>query len=215
MNFGAHICVADRIGYAGDAAHVGLGSALPDLAAIGRFRLRRISNLEGIDAGVTLHYRTDEAFHSHSLFSGWQKTTANALASSPLSRGAIRAVAHVGPELLIDGVLLRDTTNRQAITDAIGIIPSVLDVLEPMVNPPDTERWSSHLEDVSGWPVPGTMGDPVLVAQRMHRILQRRPRLAFDDTAIPAVAEALEHVAASITENAEALTSELASTLSQ
>ncbi|MEZ5341654.1 MAG: hypothetical protein R2706_09430 [Acidimicrobiales bacterium] len=127
-----------------------------------------------------------------------------------LVAGASRAVAHIGPELLIDGVLLERSDNCDAMGQATASIARVVSQLEPMVNAPDNEPWAAHLGDIAGWSMPTTLGDPLVVARRIQRILSRRPRLAFAESAILAVAEALDTVAAEISRDAEELTTDIA-----
>ncbi len=213
MNFGAHVCVVDRLDHHDPAELVGLGATLPDLAAMGRYRLRRPSGNEGIDAGVTLHYRTDDVFHSHRLFLQWQRTVGAALVGSDLSRGASRAVAHIGPEILLDGVLLGAAHNRVAVGRALGAVGLVRAELLPMVNAPDNDAWGTHLDDVAAWPMPDSLGNAGTVAARIQRILSRRPRLAFDPDGTKQVEMALLTVVESIEANAEQLTDDVSASV--
>ncbi len=213
MNFGAHVCVVDRLSHHEPAELVGLGATLPDLAAMRRYRLRRPSGNVGVDGGVTLHYRTDEVFHSHRLFLEWQRTVGSALVGSELSRGASRAVAHIGPELLLDGVLLGAAHNRAAVSQALGAVELVRAELLPMVNAPDNDAWGEHLDDVASWPMPESLGDVGIVAARIQRILSRRPRLAFAAEGTSQVEEALSTVLDSIEANAESLTDDVSASV--
>ena len=54
---------------------------------------------------------------------------------------------------------------------------------------PDGEhdRWRAHLVGVATRLDPFTYGDAAIVAQRLHAITSRRPRLAFDDELVGAV----------------------------
>ena len=213
MNFGAHVCVVARLSHREPSEVVGLGATLPDLAAMRRYRLRRPSGNPGIDKGVTLHYRTDDVFHSHRLFLEWQRTVGSALVGSDLSRGASRAVAHIGPELLLDGVLLGAAHNRVAVGEALGAVGQVRSELLPMVNAPDNYAWGVHLDDVASWPMPESLGDVGIVAARIQRILSRRPRLAFAAEGTSQVEAALSTVLESIGANAEQLTDDVSTSV--
>lgn len=177
MNIAGHVTVAMRL--APDAPRVWLGAALPDLGAMGRFRLMGQTADPDVSAGIALHHATDDVFHRHPTFTGAMARLRADLAGDGVGRGPARAVAHVGPELLIDGYLLGDPTVGEAVDAAFAQIeflgPSLATLVES--NEP---AWERHLAEVPGWGLPTDYADPLAVANRLHRILSRRPRLQLD-----------------------------------
>jgi hypothetical protein len=196
VNFVGHVEVARlHRGPAGaEASTVGflVGAALPDLAAIGRFRLLERPADPAVAAGVDLHHRTDEAFHRHHWFRSNCAGLTARLEQLGLGRGAARACGHVGVELLLDGHLL---------TDRAGLRPSVQGAIEAagrgaaafgdLVAPAHRGAWHDHLERLGGWEVPADYHHPEAVAARLQRILSSRSRLAFPAREVGSVARAL------------------------
>ena len=73
-------------------------------AAVGSTRSRDAA----IAAGVALHHATDGAFHELPAVTGLMRELDDRLAAAGCARGPRRAVAHIGVELLLDGVLVDD-----------------------------------------------------------------------------------------------------------
>ena len=194
MNFIGHIEVA-RIVAADRAPTPGflLGAALPDLAAMGRFRLLARPTDPEVAAGIDLHHRTDDAFHRHPTFRSTSGAAAAALSRDGLTRGAARACGHVGVELLLDGHLLADRAAlRPAVEAAIETAGRRADELADLVEPDRRPEWRRHLDRLARWPVPEDYHLPDAVAERLQRILSRRPRLRFAPSEIETVARGLE-----------------------
>lgn len=204
MNFVGHIHLA-RINIEGDSAssdddtapddkNVGflIGSALPDIAAMGRFRLIGHTADRSIAAGIDLHHRTDEAFHRHDWFRRNSRAVAQRLELVGLSRGAARACGHVGVELLLDGRLLDDQADlRGSVQFAMSQISQPTLKLTAAVQRDRQSDWDAHLDSVAGWPLPDDYRRPEAVASRLYRILSRRPRLRISDEQVGAVADTL------------------------
>lgn len=143
-------------------------------------------------AGVDLHHRTDDLFHNHPWFTANDKAVARRLRQAGLNRGAAMACGHVGVELLLDGMLLDHHRDLMTITrEALAAL--VDDELEAadMVDPEHRSRWITHLQRLSQWDPPDDYRQPAAVATKLQRILQRRPRLAFDRSQEAVVADAL------------------------
>ncbi len=207
MNVGGHIAVAERLS---DDPTVWLGAALPDLATIGRFRLLGSTHHPGIRSGIALHHRTDDAFHASPWFRDLQAGLHAALTERHgLARGPARAVAHVGPELLLDGALLRDRRLHLATDSAMASIGPNQEALGGLVTR-DHSDWARHLRDVASWPRPVDHDDPAAVARRLERILRRRPRLALDPNDIVIIEHELAAVADHINQTATRLADDLA-----
>ena len=187
MNVGGHVEVARRL-HPGRPL-VWLGAALPDLAAMGGFRLLGHTTNTAVEKGITLHHRTDEAFHRHPHFTEPMGRLRAVLATDGISRGPARAVSHVGPELLLDGELLREPVLDDSVTNAFDCITGSDDELGSLVLDEHREPWLIHLAKVPTWGLPTDYADPAAIARRLHRILARRPRLAFDSEHV----EAIEH----------------------
>ena len=188
MNIAGHVAVAMRL--APDAPRVWLGAALPDLGAMGRFRLMGETHDVDVAAGIALHHATDDAFHRHPTFTEAMARLRRALADDGVARGPARAVAHVGPELLIDGQLLTDSNVSEAVDAAFAEIEPLGPALASLVET-DVTSWGQHLAKAQSWGLPTDYADPSAVAERMHRILQRRPRLAFDPALIAPIGRRL------------------------
>ncbi len=211
MNFVGHIEVA-RLVDGGRSSTPGflLGAALPDLAAMGRFRLTDRPADPDMAAGVDLHHRTDEVFHRHPLFRSTSSAASTALAEAGLSRGASRACGHVGIELLLDGHLLGDgTVLRSSVEVAMATAVDRSDELVDLVGPEHRAGWRHHLERLTDWPVPDDYHRPEAVARRLQRILSRRPRLRFSTDDIGAVATGLAGQARAVTTGAVGLLDDL------
>lgn len=181
MNIAGHVTVAMRL--APDAPRVWLGAALPDLGAMGRFRLMGDSPDPDVTAGIALHHATDDAFHRHPTFTEAMARLRSVLSSDGVNRGAARAVAHVGPELLIDGHLLSFDAVVDGVDRAFAEIEPLGPALSPLVER-DQFEWDRHLGKVVSWGLPTDYAEPHAVAQRLHRILARRARLGFETTQI-------------------------------
>ena len=184
MNIAGHIAVAMRL--APSSPRVWLGAALPDLGAMGRFRLLGDSPDPEVTAGIAIHHATDDAFHRHPLFTEAMARLRSDLDTDGVGRGPARAVAHVGPELLIDGRLLDDHVVLGAVNAAFAEITHVGSALTSLVER-NSEAWDDHLSRVPLWGLPTDYADPHAVADRLHHILSRRPRLAFSSEQIRAV----------------------------
>ncbi|MEM7275658.1 MAG: hypothetical protein AAF547_21460 [Actinomycetota bacterium] len=220
MNFVGHIKVAldqlddgDRAARDGAADPTGLliGSALPDIAAIGRFRLTEPAAEASVRAGVALHHRTDDAFHSHRWFRHHSGAVATALSEAGLGRGATRAVGHVGVELLLDGYLL--ATDPELEPRAAAALGSVAEPGRGLVGVVDDDRraeWADHLDRTARWGLPPDYRDPLAVAARLRRILSARPRLRFASAEVETVATVLADAQPGLEAGADDLVADLA-----
>lgn len=188
MNIGGHIAVAMRL--APDQPRVWLGAALPDLGAMGRFRLMGDTVDPDVTAGIALHHATDDAFHRHPTFTETMARLRVDLAADGVGRGPARAVAHVGPELLIDGLLLSDERLANAIEAAFAEIDSLGPALASLVET-SGDDWMHHLSKVPSWGMPTDYADPHAVAERLHRILSKRPRLSLEASLIDGIGRRL------------------------
>lgn len=214
MNLGAHIAVAAAAGR--DEPGERLGSALPDVAGMGRFRLARASDGHGdcpLQAGIRLHHRTDDVFHGHRWFVARQAEVHDDLTTAGFSRGPALACAHVGVELLLDGVLLGDRPTAEVVHGAFAAIDDLRDPLGALVEPASEADWQAHLTRFTGGGAVDGLDDPVEVAHRLQRILARRPRLAFAPRQLPHLVDVLARRLPSVADGAHTLVADLANRL--
>lgn len=171
MNFVGHAEVARRI--AGDDARFVLGAALPDLLPLVGLRLTRDDLPARIADGWRSHHRADETFHQLEVFAAGMGALRADLPF--LGRGARRAVAHVGWELLLDDAV-DGTALRFGLTASAEVS--------------DDPGWRELVRRIGGARPP--------VAERVWRAVSRRPRLAFPPSQIDAVADALDRHAPAV-----------------
>jgi len=174
MNLLAHAEVVRRLGFL-QPEHLA-GAMLPDLAGIAQFRIPAIPPGAMAD-GIALHHRTDEAFHGSPRFQNWCAEATRHLTEAGLGRGAARASAHLGVELLIDGELVRVTDVAAAVEKAMaGSRAEVMSMV-------DDDAARGRVDQVIGWITEGGLRvayeDPDAVSLRIERVLSRRPRLAL------------------------------------
>ncbi len=214
MNLGAHMIVARSFS---EDPRYWLGAALPDLASMGGFRLLGTTPDAVVTGGIAFHHRTDEAFHHHPWFTDLQHPLRETLLADGLTRGAARAIAHVGPELLLDGCLLASAvdgaTHAVTLARALDTVESLRPDLVPLVVPDRRDRWLDHLERVGDWRPTDDDQRVEAVARRLHRILQRRPRLAFDRGQLGVVEDRLRAVESQIAATAESFIDDLVAVL--
>ena len=212
MNLGAHIAVAVAAGRDDRAER--LGSALPDVAGMGRFRLCRGGEGGATDAalesGIRLHHRTDDVFHSHRWFVARQAEVQRELTAAGFGRGPALACAHVGVELLLDGVLLGDGPTSEAVHDAFAAIDDLRAPLGALVEPAAEPGWQLHLDRFTAGAAVAGLDDPAEVARRLHRVLSHRPRLAITAVQLPHLVEVLARRRPAVADGAHAVVAEVA-----
>lgn len=154
-----------------------LGSMLPDFASMCGARLRE-AEPEPVAAGVAFHHRSDAVFHGSSAFTRLCASARAQLQADGVGRYVAMAAAHVGIELLLDGIWLDDPAVGAAYLRAI----EHTDRLAPDAlrwgrdeHGPRFERLCAHLRQAGS---PEAYRDPDEVGRRVGRILARRPRLA-------------------------------------
>ncbi|MCP3992848.1 MAG: hypothetical protein GY724_27545 [Actinomycetia bacterium] len=219
MNAGGHIAVAAAVMAASTGAgrnveaRLLLGSALPDLAAMGGFRLQGSAangpKTQDLAHGIYLHHRTDEAFHRSPWFTQRNRDLYDELQGRGMERGPARACSHVGIELLLDGELLSQRPIEEAAKAALGAIEEQRGALGPLVRSAQSSRWLAHLDRLAAHRLPADHHQPRAVAERLNRIMASRPRLAFGSGSIPTLTEALRHHQPAVDNSATALVEEI------
>ncbi|MEM7341834.1 MAG: hypothetical protein AAF467_24520 [Actinomycetota bacterium] len=193
--------------------HYLLGAALPDMAAMAGLRLVARPEPGALASGVAAHHRTDDVFHAHPWFTTRNTALVHVMRDAGVPRGAARACAHVGIELLLDGSLLGDEPLQRAVHDAFDAIDDLGDELAELVVPKRRDRWLVHLNRFPRNSLPADHADPDAVAQTLARILARRPRLQLPPELVSTVAAALGDVAADIATTGPDLCADVAETV--
>jgi hypothetical protein len=103
MNFFGHAWVAGWFSQQGPFI---LGAMVPDFASALRLAPPTSTHPE-LEAGIRLHHETDRVFHDNGVFQELEQGARATLTAAGLSKGARRALAHVGVEFLIDEQLER------------------------------------------------------------------------------------------------------------
>jgi len=190
VNFVGHIAVGLASGEARPAFLV--GTALPDFASMARTRLGRAHGALG--DGIATHHAADHAFHGQPWFLELERELRASLSQAGLPDGAARACAHVGPELLLDGALVDDPDVARAVGSVYDELADPSAVVVDLVAPDERVRWRDHLVGVTRRLDPLRYRDADVVAQRLHAVASRRPRLAFDDDLVDTVAVEMRRV---------------------
>ncbi|MCC6663491.1 MAG: hypothetical protein IT375_07090 [Polyangiaceae bacterium] len=191
MNFFGHAAVAcwrsTEPGYV-------LGAMLPDLAAMIGARPPGVGDAT-MAKGVAFHHLTDDAFHDSPTFRALMGEALKQLVHTGIERGRARAVAHVGVEILLDGVLADSREARAAYLAALAHAPRLSAALE-WRNAGEGVAYTALITSMRARGVSRQHTTPSVVAMRVEHALSARPRLAIDRAQLPLV-EAWARAAAS------------------
>jgi hypothetical protein len=163
-----------------------LGAMLPDFAGMCGAHLGEASDPE-VAAGIALHHATDHVFHTLAPVEGLMRELDAHLDRLGCARGPRRAVAHVGIELLFDGMLVAEPAYRDAYLAAIATDPARVtwrDADGPM-------RFAMLIDRLRSYGVPDDLRDPAAITARLARILAPRPLLAPSPSDLHAIGKAL------------------------
>ncbi|HEU0031291.1 MAG TPA: hypothetical protein VFQ53_11700 [Kofleriaceae bacterium] len=187
VNYFGHSAVASWSAVAPDAQPgVALGAMLPDFATMSGARVEHTADGH-VTAGIALHHATDAAFHALPVVTGLMRELDDRLAHLGCARGPRRAVAHIGVELLLDGVLVDDASYRDAYTR--GIHHELADVTWRA--PDDDRRYGALIARLRGYGVPEDLRRVDAIVHRLSRMLAHRPLLAPSPADLRAIASAL------------------------
>lgn len=185
MNYFGHAAVASwRAGKGG----LPLGAMLPDFTTMCGARVTGTSDAE-VAVGIDLHHTTDAAFHTAPVVTGLMRELDARLERAGCARGPRRAVAHIGTELLLDGVLVEHGEYRDAYI--LG-----LEYEAPLLwrDVGDADRYGLFITRMRDHGVPDDLKRPESIATRLQRTLSRRPLLAPSPSDMAVIAVALiEH----------------------
>ncbi len=208
MNFFGHAAVAAW--RSTDPSFV-LGSMLPDFATMIRARQPQVGHATLAD-GVAYHHRTDDAFHDSGVFRELMREAHDQLSTAGLRRGSARAVAHVGVEILLDGVLADAPSARHAYLSALARAPLLASELEWRTDA-DAAAFRGLLRALAGRGLSREHTAPTVVALRVERTLSDRPRLAIDPSQLELVAHWASTMMDAVRTETPRLVSELESAL--
>jgi len=183
VNFFGHAAVAS---WNDDRGGVALGAMLPDFATMCRARLAPAADAALAD-GIALHHATDAAFHALPVVLDLMRELDARLDRGGCARGPRRAVAHIGVELLLDGVLVGDAGYRASYTAGLAADPAGVrwrDADAPA-------RFAMLLARLRDHGVPDDLRSPDAIAMRLHRMLAYRPLLAPSENDMRAIRVAL------------------------
>lgn len=207
MNFFGHLAVATW--YSADAAHH-LGSMLPDLATMLGAPAPTAEPGRVAD-GIALHHRTDAVFHACDHFRDLNSSAFKELEARGLPRGAARAVAHIGTEILLDGVLAEHSTTRDAFHAALEHGASSEDSLGlEWRYPPGRGRLAQLCRVIAQRDIQLDSQVPERVAYRLDRILGHRPRLRIPAEQLDLVTAWAKQADLAVREQADGLLTEVA-----
>ena len=178
MNFFGHATLALK---RSDDPRFLLGAMLPDLVSMAGVRIAEARDPE-LAAGIALHHETDARFHAAPAFTELCHAANEELQAAGVGRATARAVGHVGTELLLDGLLSFDDVARAAYKRAIEhhVREPIHDALS-LKGGATTQDLQALLARLARAPLPEGYREPRFVLDRLHTILARRPRLAFQD----------------------------------
>lgn len=182
VNYFGHAAVAS---WRGATPGTILGAMLPDFSTMSGARVARASDAE-VQAGIDLHHATDAAFHVLPAVTGLMRELDGILAGRNCARGPRRAVAHIGIELLLDGVLTATPAYRDAYLAGIGH-----DAVIEWREADDDQRMATLLARLRGYGVPEDLTEPESVTFRLSRILGHRPLLAPSPEDLRAISASL------------------------
>jgi hypothetical protein len=184
MNVLGHASVA--LAWGGDDPAFVLGAVLPDLASMVGVRVDRSGVGGPVGDGMRCHIDADAIFHDHPEFRAGSAALRRDLAERGLDRGPVRAIGHAGWELLLDGTLVGSPAEA-AYWRALEVGELALDAIAE----PGRGRWLGFLSYRRRRLGALRYDDPPWVAERLHDLLARRPRLRFSRKELPAVADVL------------------------
>ncbi len=167
MNYFGHALVAS---WRAASPPVVLGAMLPDFSSMCGAKLAVEQDPE-IVAGLELHHATDAAFHDLPAVVGLMRELDARLAALGCARGPRRAVAHVGIELLLDGVLLDYAGGCDA------YLAGVACETEVAWTPDGASRFAMLRDRLRTYGLPEDLRSPASITERLARVLAPRPLL--------------------------------------
>lgn len=168
-----------------------VGSMLPDFASMLRAKVPTAALAE-VTEGIAFHHATDEAFHGAPSFLEASSASFAWLTNVDMDRGSARAIAHVGVEILLDRTLAQEAERRSGYMASLAHDGAF-----------DATRWGKPDDAVRAVELRAALlrhGVDIhdcaeaIIAERLFRILGRRPRLAFPRDDLPKVEAWVAHM---------------------
>lgn len=169
MNYFGHVAIASWLHTAPGAL---LGSMLPDFATMSGARVADAAGDPEVAAGIDLHHKVDAVFHQLPIVTGLMRDLDKILENEGCARGPRRGTAHIGVELLLDGVLVEDQAYRAAYEAALAHAPNVT-----WREPDDDQRFAALITRLRRYGPPDDLRDPMSISERLAHVLGRRPLL--------------------------------------
>lgn len=169
VNYFGHAAVAS---WRSSAPGVLLGSMIPDFSTMSGARVASTEDAD-VAAGIDLHHATDAAFHVLPVVTGLMRELDDALARRNCARGPRRAVAHIGIELMLDGVLLDELGYREAYERGLAHETAI-----EWREPGDDARFAALIARLRAYGIPDDLKQPESITFRLSRMLAHRPLLA-------------------------------------
>jgi hypothetical protein len=182
VNFFGHAAVAS---WSTSDPGVTLGSMLPDLASMCGGRIASADDAT-VEAGIALHHASDAAFHKLPVVTSLMGELDGELDARRCARGPRRAVAHIGVELLLDGVLTAEPAYCAAYLRGLAHEPALR-----WRDPDEAPRFAVVLDRLRARGIPDDLQRPEAITTRVHRILAHRPLLAPSPDDLCAIRDAL------------------------
>jgi len=155
------------------------GAMLPDFfSMLGRVRAAVTDSQ--LASGVAFHHATDAAFHSIPDFVERVAEARSRLSSAGVRRGAARAAAHIGVEMLLDEALAHEYEGNRAYRAALDYARTSSPKIE-WVSSEDAARLHALASALAERGVPDAKLAPLSVAARIRRTLASHPRLALTE----------------------------------
>lgn len=209
MNFVGHAHFARRIQ---TLPRFVLGAMLPDLASMAGAKLREQDELT-IAAGVRDHHLVDDVFHAAPTFCRLQAEAAEELSARGVGWGGARAVAHVAPELFLDGLLLEEDDTLELYREAVTEAGRAETLAAIRFHAEGHARFASVHQRLTSYGPPHGYRDPKFVGDILFRILRERPRLALTASDAVVLEDLLPRLQRRVIEAAPALLAEVATGL--
>lgn len=158
-----------------------LGAMLPDFAGMIGARPPRVTH-DDVDRGMAFHHETDRVFHDSPTFRALQAEARRVLRDLGLPRPSALAVAHIGVEILLDEPLARDAAARESYACALSAgRQELLGSHIAWGEPPIRERFEHLRSTLELRGIPKGAADARVVAWRVAKALEGRPRFRLDD----------------------------------
>jgi len=206
-----HVAVAERRA-PGSPPPFLAGAVLPDLAAMARVRLAPAAG-DLLADGIAFHHAADAAFHASRWFNDHNRALRDTLLRAGVDRGAARASAHAGLEMLLDGGLADRPSVVRATGAAIAEVSTpgaTRDAAEALVPVIDRTRWSERVELIARSFDARAYVSPDEIARRLHRMTSGRSRIELPAAQVPFVARALAALQPTVLADAGAVVADVA-----